>query len=132
MDQFFGHQKLCVYLLSSATCINRDGIPLTSFSPIPLGCLDFFVGCLCLCEKKLINKCKYHQQIMLIDLTRSDISFIYNKNGKGPRTVPWGTPDRTVKHPKMFLILQHAVFNFVRSLISIYECCLINSIMIKL
>ena len=31
----------------------------------------------------------------IIDLTTSDISFIYNNN-KGLRTVPWGTLDKTV------------------------------------
>ena len=32
----------------------------------------------------------------IIDLTTSDISFIYNNNNKGLRIVPWGTPDKTV------------------------------------
>ena len=31
----------------------------------------------------------------IIGLTTSGISFIYNKN-KGPKTKPWGTPDKTV------------------------------------
>ena len=32
----------------------------------------------------------------IIGLTTSGISFIYNKNNKGPKTKPWGTPDKTV------------------------------------
>ena len=48
----------------------------------------------------------------MIDLATSSISFVYNKNNKGPRAVLYATPDKTITHSENVLLTTTCFIQF--------------------
>ena len=50
---------------------------------------------------------------MVDDTRQSGKSFIYSKNNRGPKILPWGTPDSTGKRDKVVLpTLTHCCLSY--------------------
>lgn len=59
----------------------------------------------------------------MLDSRESGISFVYIRNKRGPRTVPWGTPDKTGERLEERLLTCTNCLRFVRNALIQLKTC---------
>ena len=56
------------------------------------------------------------------------MSFMYKENNKGPRTVPWGSPDKTGSQSDFYSIYNNSLLSEAKKSIYLLQCLATDSI----